>query len=186
MAFMNFWQLIRWILLVPATLLGWWLIVFLGILFYETTDLFCAKLDACQVPLLEFLQRLTIDFFAAVAAAVVVLIPALIAPNYSRLIARVAYMLGALYCFLVLFGFYALGYALGFMVLVLLCSRTKVLLFGLLMFTLFAFLVSVFLNWDGLQLLLAALSGGMLGLIILQKNYSLRLWQRIERIESVA
>jgi hypothetical protein len=178
-------QLIRWLLLVPATLLGWWLIVFLGILFYETTDLFCAKLEMCQVPLLEFLQRLIIDFFAAVAAAVVVLIPARVAPNYSRLIARVAYILGALYCSFLL-GFEALGYALGFMVLVLLCSRTKVLLFGLLMFTLFAFLVSVFLNWDGLQLLLAALSGGMLGLIILQKNYSLRLWQRIERIESVA
>ena len=100
-------QVLRWLLTVPAAILGCYLGFFAGILIHYVHVWACPKehlvSGACMAPWSLFVMSTAVGLSAAIAAAGVVLLPTLLAPSHRWLVARVAFACGLLFaCVLVL------------------------------------------------------------------------------------
>ena len=93
-------QVLRWLLTVPAAILGCYLGFFAGILIHYGHVWACPKehlvSGACMAPWSLFIKSTAVGLSAAIAAAGVVLLPTLLAPSHRWLVARIAFTCGLL------------------------------------------------------------------------------------------
>lgn len=93
-------QVLRWLLTVPAAILGWYLGFFAGVLIHYVHVWTCPNehlvSGACMAPWSLFLMSTALGVSAAIAAAGVVLLPTLLAPSHRWLVARIAFACGLL------------------------------------------------------------------------------------------
>ena len=91
---------LRWIAVVPAAVAGWWLVVVVAITLHGLVFSFCAPEDvvsgACVAPWFSQFESALLYFAVALSATLVVLVPTIMAPAHRRLIAWVAYLVGAI------------------------------------------------------------------------------------------
>jgi hypothetical protein len=91
-------RVLRWLLVVPAALAGWWIALLIGMLMLAIGDSQCAAEDrlsnACIAAWYPPFERAVYVSCAALAAALVVLLPALAAPAHRRRVAWCAFAWG--------------------------------------------------------------------------------------------
>lgn len=91
---------LRWALLLPAALVGWYAALIAGMLLLAFAESLCPPEDvvsgACMAPWFDGVSRGVICLGAALAGALVVLLPTLVAPRARREVAVVAFALGLL------------------------------------------------------------------------------------------
>ncbi len=96
----NSMQVLRWLLTVPAGILGLYLGFFAGILIHYGHVWACPNehlvSGACMAPWSLFVKTTSVGLSAAIAAAGVVLLPTLLAPSHRWLVARIAFACGLL------------------------------------------------------------------------------------------
>lgn len=90
---------LRWLLVIPSGVVGFYIAFSAGILIYSATFLRCAHSYVtpaiCHNPLFRFADRATIIIGAAIAAILVVILPTLTAPSHRHIVAPVAFVSGA-------------------------------------------------------------------------------------------
>ena len=90
--------LVRWLMVIPAAFAGWWATFLVGLGLLALGDSQCAPdqriSDACVASWFESYERVVFITCAAIAAALVVLLPALTAPSHRRRVAWAAFIWG--------------------------------------------------------------------------------------------
>lgn len=93
-------RLLRWILLVPLTVAGWYLVLLLGMVLLTLADGFCPPEEMvsgyCTAPWYAYVDAGVFYFCSGLAAILWVLLAALIAPAWRRGVGWVAFAIGAL------------------------------------------------------------------------------------------
>jgi hypothetical protein len=93
-------RLLRWLLVLPAALAGWWAALLLGFALLALGDSQCPAEErmsnACLAPWYAGFERAVYIVCAAIAAALVVLLPALTAPAHRRRVGWIACGWGAI------------------------------------------------------------------------------------------
>jgi len=91
---------VRWLLLLPLTLAGWYLVMLLGIVLLDLAMAACPPEEvvsgACTAPWMGGVEAGIFYLCSALAATAWVLIPALMAPALKRETAWVAFISGGL------------------------------------------------------------------------------------------
>ncbi len=91
---------IRWVLVPPSALFGFYLAFFGSLYLLGLMERFCPEeeiiSETCMAQWYLLAENAMISFGAALAAVFVVLFPSLLAPNYRFRVAVMAYCLGAL------------------------------------------------------------------------------------------
>jgi hypothetical protein len=92
-------RLLRWLLVPPAALAGWWFALLLGMGLLAIGDSQCPAAQkvsgACIAGWYAHFERAVFVSCSAVAACLVVLLPALAAPAHRRRVAWIAFAWGA-------------------------------------------------------------------------------------------
>ncbi len=91
-------NVVRWVLVVPAALVGWYAGLIVALLIYKTNVALCPARylvsGMCTAPWSSAMEELAVIVGGAVVGALVVLLPALMAPYHRKKIALIAYALG--------------------------------------------------------------------------------------------
>lgn len=91
-------SVVRWILVVPAALVGWYAGLIVAMLLYKANEALCPThylvSGMCTSPWSSAMEELAVIVGGAVVGALVVLLPALMAPYHRKRIALIAYALG--------------------------------------------------------------------------------------------
>jgi len=92
-------KLLRWIGIVPAAIVGWYLALFIALIFHGMLDSFCPPDEVtsgmCNASWYPFASRSVICLGAALSAFLVVLLSSLVAPSHRGTIAWTSYSVGA-------------------------------------------------------------------------------------------
>lgn len=93
-------HILRWSLLIPAAVLGWYVGVFVAIAVYEVGDGFCPAAEVvsgmCTSPWFAVFSDFSLALGSSVCGALVVLFPTLTAPSGRVRVAWAAYVCGLL------------------------------------------------------------------------------------------
>jgi hypothetical protein len=91
---------LRWLFVVPSAFVGWYVGLILALLINSAHKALCPTTyivsGMCNAPWSAFVQGLAIICGAVFSGALVVLLPALFAPNHRKRVASIAYGLGML------------------------------------------------------------------------------------------
>ena len=91
-------RVLRWICVVPATVVAWYLVFFTGLLILDIANAMCPKnlLDSgrCTAEWYSVVEDYLIAIFTGLSAAAVVIASTLVAPSCRQYIPVVAYFLG--------------------------------------------------------------------------------------------
>jgi len=91
-------EILRWLLLIPSAIVGWYVALFIGILFYGFTDYFCPPEQMlsgkCQASWHAPLVYAVVIFGSSLSAVLVILFSVLMAPAKRVIIAKIAYISG--------------------------------------------------------------------------------------------
>ena len=92
-------KLLRWIGILPAAIAGWYLALFVALIFHGLLDSFCPPDEVtsgmCNASWYPFASRSVICFGAALSAFLVVFFSSLVAPSHRGTVAWVSYLVGA-------------------------------------------------------------------------------------------
>lgn len=92
-------RFLRWILVAPVSLAGYFIALFLGMGVIMSAEALCPAQylisETCFAPYMQTVEAVSFIFFPALAAALVVFLPSTIAPSYKFQTACVAYVAGA-------------------------------------------------------------------------------------------
>ena len=90
---------VRWLLVVPAGLLGWYSGIVAGVLLLTLAESFCPPdqmvSELCSADWFDLAATVAVNTGVAVAAALVVLLPTLTAPSFRGTVAWTAFTFGA-------------------------------------------------------------------------------------------
>jgi hypothetical protein len=90
---------LRWLLVIPAVLVGWYLALASGLLLHSLVESFCPAeamvSGRCYAPWFTWSEEALFVLTAGLAAWLVVLLPTLSCPTHKRTVATVAYLCGA-------------------------------------------------------------------------------------------
>lgn len=91
-------HIFRWLLVVPIAIVGWYIGLFTWAGIYQLNEWLCPNeykvSGMCYAPWTGYVHNFAIASGSIVAAALVVLLPTLIAPSHRYNVARVSYILG--------------------------------------------------------------------------------------------
>ena len=91
-------RLLRWMLVVPSGILGWYLGMIVAMLIYKANQALCPARylvsGVCAAPWSIYVEKMAFFIGGGVVGALVVLLPALMAPNHRKQVALIAYGLG--------------------------------------------------------------------------------------------
>lgn len=91
--------LLRWLLVVPAMLAGWYLALITGLLLHALAESFCPPMKVvsgvCTAAWFRSVEEILILLTAALAATLVVLLPTLACPGRKRAVAGITFVVGA-------------------------------------------------------------------------------------------
>lgn len=97
----NALRVVRWLLVVPFAFAGWYVGLIVALVIHTAHKALCPAQylvsGMCAAPWSEFVQGSAIIIGAILVGALVVLLPALIAPNHRKRMAWIAYLFGLLY-----------------------------------------------------------------------------------------
>lgn len=92
-------RFLRWILVAPVSLAGYFIALFLGMGVIMIAETLCPAQylisETCFAPYMQPVKTVSLLFFPALAAVLVVLLPCITAPSYKFLTACIVYMTGA-------------------------------------------------------------------------------------------
>lgn len=90
----------RWILVIPASLGGYFISMLLGMVTLTAFEKYCPTKDIvsemCTATYMEKAENISLIVFPSLAAILVVLLPSLMAPSKKLAVASIAYTLGAI------------------------------------------------------------------------------------------
>jgi hypothetical protein len=93
-------EYLRWVLVIPASLGGYFISMFLGVSTHIAFTKLCRIQDVvskmCAATYMEKVENISLIVFPSLAAILVVLLPSLIAPAHKLVVACIAYVLGAI------------------------------------------------------------------------------------------
>lgn len=91
-------SVVRWVLVVPSALVGWYAGLIVALLIYKANEALCPARylvsGMCTAPWSSVIEELAVIVGGAVVGALVVLLPSLMAPYHRKKIALIAYSLG--------------------------------------------------------------------------------------------
>jgi len=89
---------VRWLLVVPSAFVGWYIGVIVPILIFKANEALCPThylvSGMCHSPWSAWIEGVAIIIGSVLAGALVVLLPALIAPTHRKPVALIAYVIG--------------------------------------------------------------------------------------------
>lgn len=92
---------LRWLLLVPSAFTGWYVGLIVALVIHRAHKAICPAhylvSGMCHAPWTPLVQNSAIIIGSILAGALVVLLPALLAPSHRKRVAWIAYGLGFLY-----------------------------------------------------------------------------------------
>jgi hypothetical protein len=92
-------QLIRWVLILPAAIAAWYLALFIGVALYRGAEALCPASQVvsgqCFAPWFLYVSEGLIAFGAALAAALIMITCAWLAPTHKRQVSIATFALGA-------------------------------------------------------------------------------------------
>jgi hypothetical protein len=94
-------NVIRWLLVIPSAIAAWYFALFVGYLVFAVVVAPCSDSDQpqpgfCEAPWFPLVERMVIPSGAALAAFLVVTVPALVAPAHRVGVAWIAFGVGAI------------------------------------------------------------------------------------------
>jgi hypothetical protein len=108
---------IRWLLVIPLTITGWFVGLFTGLLILQIGEWTCPQEQIvsgmCTAPWIHFVFSTAVVFGSFIAAAFMVAVPSLIAPSHKYQIARLCFCGG---CIFSIYGLYTTNAWLAFVV----------------------------------------------------------------------
>lgn len=110
-------NIIRWILVIPSAFVGWYVAVYIGLVFYSLVDSFCPpeliESGICVAPWSKPVKDGIIVFGACLSAVLVLLFSVFIAPTKRLLAAKVIYFGGVLFALYAVYETSAWGAFIG-------------------------------------------------------------------------
>ncbi|TCI02412.1 hypothetical protein EZV61_13725 [Corallincola luteus] len=92
-------RVFRWILVIPAAVLGYMASMFIGMSTLFAFEKFCPPdlviSEMCTAGYMHYVEAICLLLFSSLAAVLVVLLPSLIAPANKQMVAGAAYIVGA-------------------------------------------------------------------------------------------
>ena len=92
-------HVLRWLLVIPAALVGWYLALVVGLLLLSLVESFCPSeamvSGHCYAAWFQWSEEALFVLTTALAAWLVVLLPTLTCPTRKRTVASIAYVIGA-------------------------------------------------------------------------------------------
>lgn len=94
-------EIIRWVMVIPAAVIGWWLAISFGLLLTSVPGYFCppelTESGVCMTPWYGPVMSGIMIFAAALSAVMTLLFAVLVAPNKRDLVAKAVFVAGSIY-----------------------------------------------------------------------------------------
>lgn len=97
----NYIEIIRWIMVVPAAVIGWWLAIIFGLSLTHIPLIFCppelVESELCMASWYGPVMSGLMTFAAGLSAVMTMLFAVLVAPGRRELVAKVVFVAGFIY-----------------------------------------------------------------------------------------
>jgi hypothetical protein len=94
-------KILRWVMVIPAAVIGWWLAIIIGLSLTHIPEYFCPPefmvSDLCMAPWYGPILSGILIFSAALSAFLVLVVAVLVAPSHRALVAKGVFVAGSLY-----------------------------------------------------------------------------------------